>query len=765
MGFAEGASSSSGGESGVGAGGAKSHAYIQYPPLRCDIPGAAGVMYDDGNKLLLVPAPSKIYSWPTNQHPPAEAPGVTNIKEGPILGVRYSLTGKILAIQRTNHEIEFVNKESCTVFKQQCRSGSDRILGFFWTDCPFCDIVFVTTSGLEMYILYLSKNGLKLVEYKNANVSWYVYTHESRLVLLASGMQCKTLSGFQFAAGGIVRLPKYDVTMGKHESNRKPVLAPEDIRLATMYGRLYCVQVDRVALQLHMYRFYRDAVVPQGSLPLFSPHVAISVVDNVLMVHQTDSQVVMLYDILTDPKGPISAPLPLLLRGSPPLPASSSLGLGKGTKRTLSSAEATIYGEGWVFINPDLVLDHMHGLLWRVRLDLEAVAASSSNLPSLLSFLQRRRFEAPKAKELSLLVMKSMILEHRPLPLIASAMDVVTASFAQASRPPAGTGGSGYQPIKSTAGASGGINLNAGPKASLTAIPGMQGTGLQSPHNPARKDTVKAKTHEIEDDGDLVSDPESVISSEIEDAAGPISPREQYSTPSSSSREGSKGSIMEAPTSNCPSLLGSGLEGLRIGLPAPFISQEDMLQTVFLALEEEMATDSTFLVSTIVEYMRSTSKENVRVPSALQALLVQLLGRDERYHELRQFVAGKLIDPSRAVALQLLDVGANDVGTRKLGMEMLRLLHAHSDYVKLLLQDRRLLEGLRYMRQNKVDAIPAAMFLEAAAGTNDIQKLSSVFRFYLEFLPGFQQTPDFNLYSSRLNQQCTTVGNGNGNGC
>lgn len=38
----------------------------------------------------------------------------------------------------------------------------------------------------------------------------------------------------QFAAGGIVRLPKYDVTMAKHESNRKPVLAPEDIRIATM---------------------------------------------------------------------------------------------------------------------------------------------------------------------------------------------------------------------------------------------------------------------------------------------------------------------------------------------------------------------------------------------------------------------------------------------------------------------------------------------------------------------------------------------------
>lgn len=109
----------------------------------------------------------------------------------------------------------------------------------------------------------------------------------------------------------------------------------------------------------------------QGSLPIFSPHVAISVVDNVLMVHQTDSQVVLLYDILTDPKGPISAPLPLLLRGAPSQSASSSQSTGKGSKRNLSSAELTMYGEGWVFINPDFVLDHMHGLLWRVRLDLE----------------------------------------------------------------------------------------------------------------------------------------------------------------------------------------------------------------------------------------------------------------------------------------------------------------------------------------------------------------------------------------------------------
>lgn len=41
-----------------------------------------------------------------------------------------------------------------------------------------------------------------------------------------------------------------------------------------------------------------------------------------------------------------------------------------------------------------------------------------------------------------------------------------------------------------------------------------------------------------------------------------------------------------------------------MGLPAPYISPDDVLQSVFLAIEEEMCTDSTFYVAAIVEYMR-----------------------------------------------------------------------------------------------------------------------------------------------------------------
>jgi len=72
--------------------------------------------------------------------------------------------------------------------------------------------------------------------------------------------------------------------------------------------------------------------------------------------------------------------------------------------------------------------------------------------------------------------------------------------------------------------------------APLTATPGMQASGLQSSLNPLGKDMGKTKTHELEEESDLAaSDPESSISSEIEEQPS-TSPREQYSTASSSSR-------------------------------------------------------------------------------------------------------------------------------------------------------------------------------------------------------------------------------------
>ncbi|GMP41197.1 hypothetical protein CsSME_00011380 [Camellia sinensis var. sinensis] len=113
----------------------------------------------------------------------------------------------------------------------------------------------------------------------------------------------------------------------------------------------------------------------EGSLPIYSSKIAVSVVDNVLLVHQVDAKVVILYDIFSDSRAPISAPLPLLLRGCPRVATSSSQSISRDAEtleaKDLSDTEAIVYGDGWTFLVPDLVCDAANGLLWKIHLDLE----------------------------------------------------------------------------------------------------------------------------------------------------------------------------------------------------------------------------------------------------------------------------------------------------------------------------------------------------------------------------------------------------------
>lgn len=115
----------------------------------------------------------------------------------------------------------------------------------------------------------------------------------------------------------------------------------------------------------------------QGSLPIYSSKISVSVVDNVLLVHEVDAKVVILYDIFSDSRAPISAPLPLLLRSYPRAITASSQSNTRDAETSeandLSDIEAVIYGDGWTFLVPDLICDAANGLLWKIHLDLEVI--------------------------------------------------------------------------------------------------------------------------------------------------------------------------------------------------------------------------------------------------------------------------------------------------------------------------------------------------------------------------------------------------------
>lgn len=62
----------------------------------------------------------------------------------------------------------------------------------------------------------------------------------------------------------------------------------------------------------------------------------------------------------------------------------------------------------------------------------------------------------------------------------------------------------------------------------------------------------------------------------------------------------------------------------------------------------------------------------------------------------------QIIEPSKEVALQLLESGRQSLQIRNLGSDMLRQLSLNHDYVLLLVQDGYYLEALRYARKHKV---------------------------------------------------------------
>ncbi|CAM8890122.1 unnamed protein product [Rhodiola kirilowii] len=742
-----GKSSSQSGASFSGSG-ALSHVYIQSPPLRCRVPGARGLYYDDGNKLLISSTSDQVFAWRTVPFSSTVSPTCDMISEGPVLSIRFSLDIKVLAIQRSCHEILFQNRETKECFTHRCKTESESILGFFWTDCPTCDIVIVKTSGLDFFVYKCESNSLHHIETRRLNVSWYIYTHESRLVLLSSGMQCKNFTGFQLSSAGVIRLPKFEMVMAKSEANSKPVLAVEDVHIVTVYGRIYCLQVDKVAMLLHLYRFYRDAVVQQGSLPIYSSKVTVSVVDNVLLVHQVDAKVVILYDIFGDSRAPISAPLPMLIRGLLRTNSSSrSLSKDNDSPETNDiKSEISIYGDDWTFLVPDLICDIGKGLLWKIHLDLEAISASSSEAASMLEFLQRRKLEANKAKQLSLAMSRTIIIERRPISIVAKAMDILVTSYSHSLK-----SGIAQRVVKAEkASASGGV---AHARSFINEI------------NESTDSEDSAKFGKVDFTGVQHQGHSSSLEQSREQMAG--IPSSSFHPQVSDSRS----TPLNANVAESDSQLISAA-----------VSPDEIYNFVFAPVEEEMTGDPSYLVAIIIEFLRSANLEKVKVNANHYVLTIQLLARSERYSELGSFIVHKIVEPSKEVAYQLLESGRQNLPTRKLGLDMLRQLSLHQDYVVLLVQAGYYIEALQYVRKFKFDAmfllrnsfidpgsrdggritkyvnsVRPSMFLEAAFSSNNSQHLAAILRFFSDFSPDFRSSAEYNTYCRFLNGMNSSI--------
>ncbi|KAG2305806.1 hypothetical protein Bca52824_025554 [Brassica carinata] len=94
---------------------------------------------------------------------------------------------------------------------------------------------------------------------------------------------------------------------------------------------------------------------------------------------------------------------------------------------------------------------------------------------------------------------------------------------------------------------------------------------------------------------------------------------------------------------------------------------------------------------------------------------------------------------------------------RKLGLDMLRQLPLHHDYIPSLVRDGYYLEALRYAQKHKVKIVATSLFLEATFASNDMQHLAAMLRVLSELIPGFKETTEYYIFYGLLNETSSSV--------
>jgi hypothetical protein len=406
------------------------------------------------------PASPQGSSTPTPADLFAVSPKICFLSQGPVITARFSPDQAILAVQRSVTEIEFVNQRDGSQFWQKCKgtsmlglAGSEStILGFFWcSDMSKYDIVFVTTGGLELYKLLDSQKGLQLKEVKKHSIKWYKYTSDTKLVIIATGEDCSRLFGYQFAPQGLIKLPRFDIDIGESTNNsgdssqqqksgmggaKHPhTLSPDSIHPVAIYGKLFCCHVNSVAERVVLYRLYKDAIIKQFSYPTYSKDMGISVVDNLLLVHHMSNGLVMIFDIMTKNMQPFVSPLPVLVFCKDQLNMNHSKVQSCNDGEDYDSDDVNPFkGKNQVvcftmsrFL---LAMDVGKEMIWKIEIDLNAIAMSCPNRLHTISFLHRRsrnRINNARMNPTALIIstVKTMLQEHEKLSILKQAFEII----------------------------------------------------------------------------------------------------------------------------------------------------------------------------------------------------------------------------------------------------------------------------------------------------------------------------------------------------
>jgi len=331
--------------------------------------------------------------------------------KGPVLSIKFSGgEQKILSIQRKKTYVEFVNvfaSHNQEVVLPVKSSGGSEVVSFHWL---FKNeyLILILTTGVEIYQFQAHRLQFRYLKGYSINIAWAHY-YPDELTLLVCAKSSNILHPFQFKKGitpPVMKLPKFEVDIPTVRG-LKPQLSEQDVSLAKLYKAIYvCVvrnspqgqQQDAEVLLYHL--------VPDGTAKMMhvlmmhcSGRFMISVVDNIVVVHHQLSKTSMIFDIAFngEKKGsllrhyPVLAPLPITPCTLTLPPTKNSSDKSTSTLQQPQVIHPEMYSSKWVPFAPNVIVDAQYGVMWWVKLKLEAISTMISSKDKAVDFLLCRK--------------------------------------------------------------------------------------------------------------------------------------------------------------------------------------------------------------------------------------------------------------------------------------------------------------------------------------------------------------------------------------
>ena len=207
-------------------------------------------------------------------------------------------------------------RPALTIVPKSASSSSAALLLLCWASVAH--LVVVTTAGVELHTVPdLSASTLsggragksKLARHISCKSVWCVYSVEARVLFCLTTRDRTTIQPFIVRDGSLAKMMKLVVDA---PATGGPVL-PQHFLPAFIYGKLYCVHVCPGHGFFTLYQVSREVIARKAILALPEPGAsyAVSVADNMILLHHRDARETLVFDIKESMQRPIAPARPV----------------------------------------------------------------------------------------------------------------------------------------------------------------------------------------------------------------------------------------------------------------------------------------------------------------------------------------------------------------------------------------------------------------------------------------------------------------------